>query len=479
MWRYIVLPLSSVLCVLYLFAPDPHRSWMHSLLCGYIGRWDLAKEAAEQSIVRHNIMMAEMRSGEGDDTSMEEAVYGVMGVDYSMSSFLDRLADCQVELGEIDEAIATLRDRVVAQYIREAGQDDLDVAYTFVKASYLYRERGQYEEALDMLEEAQAVFLSNGGSRDDRDARRRELTDNQAAITRVQELMQLASEQEEFLQAYVDMASRWNFVAGSAIPLDDDSSTDDSTASSSEANVCPNIANLKRRHGPSSVIVFAFVGALGWKIIRFVWAKPTRLRGSFGFVLAILLSLYAAMYWNWEGADGLTDRLNFEADVLKMAGRDQRALQKYDAARCSVLANPHEEALLVHPDIVLETFIGAAYIFGSRGQLEALEMLVKDIAGLLAKDSGQLEPSFDLYNFYLYLSSLEDIDEAKSKHYFNLAEKEGRAYTRMVTAEVEEHIQQFLDRDSNKPKNETEKTLKKPEKKEEEDNGPEIAVGYI
>uniref|UniRef100_A0A7S0FPL7 Uncharacterized protein n=1 Tax=Minutocellus polymorphus TaxID=265543 RepID=A0A7S0FPL7_9STRA len=106
-------------------------------------------------------------------------------------------------------------------------------------------------------------------------------------------------------------------------------------------------------------------------------------------------------------------------------------------------------------------------------------MLVKDIADLLAKDSGQLEPSFDLYNFYLYLSSLEDIDEAKSKHYFNLAEKEGRAYTRMVTAEVEEHIQQFLDRDSNKPKNETEKTLKKPEKKEEEDNGPEIAVGYI
>ena len=72
------------------------------------------------------------------------------------------------------------------------------------------------------------------------------------------------------------------------------------------------------------------------------------------------------MYWNWERADGLTDRLNFEADVRKMAGQDEKALLKYDAARCSILADPHEEALLVHPDIVLETFIGPAYIYGAR-----------------------------------------------------------------------------------------------------------------
>ena len=449
---------------------------MHSLLYGYIGRWDLAKEAAEQSIVKHNLMMTEIRTGEGYDPSTEEAVYGVMGVDYSMSSFLERLADCHAKLGEIDDAIATLQDRVVPEYIREVGQDELDVGFTFVKASYLYRERGQYEEALDMLEEAQGVFLSNGGRKGDRDAKRRELTQIQEAIARVQELRQFALDQEEFEQAYVDMAERWNFVAGGkATPLDE-SSTDDVTAS----KFCPNITNLKRRHGPSSVIVFAFVFALGWKIIRFVWAKPTRLRGSFGFISAILLTLYATMYWNWERADGLTDRLNFEADVLKIAGREQRSLQKYDAARCSILASPHDEALLVHPDIVLETFIGAAYIFGAREQLEALDMLVQDISDLLAKDSGQLEPSFDLYNFYLYLSSqFETTDEAKSKHYFNLAEKEGRAYASLVTAEVEEQIQQLLDRGSNKPTNATEKTLKEAKEKEEEDSGPEISVGYI
>ena len=97
---------------------------MQSLVYGYIGRWDLAKEAAKQSIIKEQMMMTEIRSGEGYDPTMEEAVYSVMGVDYSMSSFLDRLAQCQMELGEVDEAISTLRDRVVPQYILEVGEDD-------------------------------------------------------------------------------------------------------------------------------------------------------------------------------------------------------------------------------------------------------------------------------------------------------------------------------------------------------------------
>ena len=453
---------------------------MHSLLYGYIGRWDLAKEAAERSIAEHNVMMADIRREEGYDPSTEEAVYSVMGVDCSMSSFLERLAQCQAELGEVDEAILTLRDRAIPQHIREAGEEDLDVAYAFIKAAYLYRERGRYEGALGMLEEAQAVILRIGGPRDDREARRRELTQNQAEIARVQELMQISLDQEDFVQAYVNMAARWNFVSGQAIPPDE-SSSDESAASASspENSVCPNIDFLKRRHRPSPVIVLSFFGSLGWHIIRFVWAKPTRLRGTLGSVLAVLVSVWVIMYWNWERADGLTDRLNFEADVRKLAGQDDSALHKYDAARCSILADPNEEALLVHPGIVLETFLGPAYIFGARGQLEALEMLVKDIADLLAKDSGQLEPSYDLYNFYLYLSSqFESIDETKSKHYFNLAEKEGRAYSRLVTAEIEEHIQTLLDRGS-RPMNETEKTPKETEEQEEEDSGPEISVGYI
>ena len=456
---------------------------MHSLMYGYVGRWDLAKEAAEQSIIKEQMMMEEIRSEEGYDPSMEEAVYSVMGVDYSMSSFLDRLARCQMELGEIDEAISTLRDRVVPQYIREVGENDMDVAITFVKAAYLSQERGQYGQALGMFEEAQAVLRrsGNGGPNDDREARRREMALNQAAIVRVQELMQIALEQEDFVQAYVDMASRWNFVSGQAIASDTspESESESESESTFTNNVCPNIAMLKRRHRPSPVIVLSFFGSLFWKITRFVWAKPSRFRGALASILAVLVSVWVGMYWNWERADGLTDRLNFEADVRKMAGQDHKALVKYDAARCSILADPHEEALLVHPDIVLETFMGPAYIYGARGQLEALEMLVTDIADLLAKDSGQLEPSFDLYNFYLFLSSeFETIDEAKSKHYFNLAEKEGRAYTRLVTAEVEEHIQQLLERGS-KPLNETEKLLKDAEEQEEEDSGPEISVGYI
>lgn len=476
MCRYIVIPLLSVLSVLYVLAPDPHRSWVHSLMYGYVGRWDLAKEAAERSITKEQIMMEEIRSGEDYDPSMEEAVYSVMGVDYSMSSFLDRLAQCQMELGEIDEAISTLRDRVVPQYIREVGEDDLDVANTYVKAAYLSQERGRYGQALEMFEEAQAVLLRSGGPKDDREARRREMTQNQAAIATVQELMQIAVDQEDFVQAYLGMASRWNFVSGQAIASDGALESE----STSTNNVCPNIAMLKRRHRPSPVIVLSFFGSLFWKIFRFVWAKPkSRFRVALASILAVLVSVWVGMYWNWERADGLTDRLNFEADIRKMAGQDQKALLKYDFARCSILADPHEEALLVHPDIVLETFMGPAYIYGARGQLEALEMLVTDIADLLAKDSGQLEPSFDLYNFFLFLSSeFETIDEAKSKHYFNLAEKEGRAYARLVTAEVEDHIQQLLER-SSKPLNETEKLLKEAEEQEEENSGPEISVGYI
>ena len=476
MCRYIVIPLLSVLSVLYVLAPDPHRSWVHSLMYGYVGRWDLAKEAAERSITKEQIMMEEIRSGEDYDPSMEEAVYSVMGVDYSMSSFLDRLAQCQMELGEIDEAISTLRDRVVPQYIREVGEDDLDVANTYVKAAYLSQERGRYGQALEMFEEAQAVLLRSGGPKDDREARRREMTQNQAAIATVQELMQIAVDQEDFVQAFLGMASRWNFVSGQAIASDGALESE----STSTNNVCPNIAMLKRRHRPSPVIVLSFFGSLFWKIFRFVWAKPkSRFRVALASILAVLVCVWVGMYWNWERADGLTDRLNFEADVRKMAGQDQKALLKYDSARCSILADPHEEALLVHPDIVLETFMGPAYIYGARGQLEALEMLVRDIADLLAKDSGQLEPSFDLYNFFLFLSSeFETIDEAKSKHYFNLAEKEGRAYARLVTAEVEDHIQQLLER-SSKPLNETEKLLKEAEEQEEEKSGPEISVGYI
>lgn len=450
---------------------------MHSLMYGYVGRWDLAKEAAEQSIIKEQSRMEAIlvRSGEEYDPSMEEAAYSVMGVDYSMSSFLDRLAQCQMELGEIDEAISTLRDRVVPQYIREVGEDDMDVANTFVKAAYLSQERGQYGQTLEMLEEAQAVLLRSGGPKDDREARRREMTQNQEAIARVQELMQIAMDQEDFVQAYVDMASRWNFASGQTIASDGPLESE----STSTSNVCPNVAMLKRRHRPSPVIVLSFFGSLFWKIIRFVRTKPSRFRGALALILAALVSVWVGMYWNWERADGLTDRLNFEADVRKMAGQDEKALLKYDAARCSILADPHEEALLVHPDIVLETFMGPAYIYGARGQLEALEMLVMDIADLLAKDSGQLEPSFDLYNFYLFLSSeFETIDEIKSKHYSNLAEKEGRAYARLVTAEVEEHIQQLLERGS-KPLNETEKLLKEAEEQEEEDSGPEISVGYI
>ena len=477
MCRYVVIPLLSVLSALYLLAPDPHRSWMQSLLYGYIGRWDLAKEAAEQSIIKEQMMMAEIRSGEGYDPTMEEAVYSVMGVDYSMSSFLDRLAQCQMELGEVDEAISTLRDRVVPQYILEVGEDDLDVAHTYIKAAYLSMERGRYEQALEMFEESQAVLLRSGGPKDDREARRRELTQNQEAIARAQELMQIATDQEDFVQAYVDMATRWNFVSGRAFPTDDESPASEST--STDNNVCPNMAMLKRRHRPSPVIVLSFFGFFYWKIIRFVWGKPSRLRNLAASVFALLVSVCLVMYWNWERADGLTDRLNFEADMRKMVGQDEKALQLYDTARCSILADPHEEVFLVHPDIVLETFMGPAYIFGARGQLEALEMLVTDIADLLSKDSGQLEPSFDLYNFYLYLSSeFETIDEAKSKYYFNLAEKEGREYARLVTAEVEEHIQQLLERGS-KQMNETEKLLKEAEEQEEEDSGPEISVGYI
>ena len=448
---------------------------MHSLMYGYVGRWDLAKEAAEQSIIKEQSMMEAIRSGEEYDPSMEEAVYSVMGVDYSMSSFLDRLAQCQMELGEIDEAISTLRDRVVPQYIREVGEDDMDVANTFVKAAYLSQERGQYGQALEMFKEAQVVFLRSGGPKDDREERKREMMQNQEAIARVQELMQIAMDQEDFVQAYVDMASRWNFASGQTIASDGPLEAEGTVTN----NICPNIAMLKRRHRPSPVIVLSFFGSLFWKIFRFVRTKPSRFRGALAFILAVLVSVWVGMYWNWERADGLTDRLNFEADVRKMAGQDEKALLKYDAARCSILADPHEEALLVHPDIVLETFMGPAYIYGARGQLEALEMLVMDIADLLAKDSGQLEPSFDLYNFYLFLSSeFETIDEIKSKHYSNLAEKEGRAYARLVTAEVEEHIQQLLERGS-KPLNETEKLLKEAEEQEEGDSGPEISVGYI
>lgn len=116
------------------------------------------------------------------------------------------------------------------------------------------------------------------------------MTQNQAAIGRVQELMQIALDQEDFVQAYVDMASRWNFSSGQAIASDGPLESE----STSTNNVCPNIAMLKRRHRPSPVIVLSFFGSLFWKIIRFVRTKPSRLRG------ALALFWQSLSVYGWE-----------------------------------------------------------------------------------------------------------------------------------------------------------------------------------
>mmetsp|Transcript_34388 Transcript_34388/g.75286 ORF Transcript_34388/g.75286 Transcript_34388/m.75286 type:complete len:477 (+) Transcript_34388:270-1700(+) len=454
--------------------PPAFRSSCVSSALGFLGRWDLAKHETERAIAalsQTNTDTSAKGLASAEDLRLESFWGGYF--DPTEKTLLLQLIEINVAMEQFDEAIAIYLNEIVPQLVHALGENSFEVGVVFSFVAAIYRAKGDYEMGLEYLARAQELYLANADASVlvvDRAERTALMQKNQEDVEEMNELLDIVQEQEVYVSTYIDMARSWHFVHGirhDVIP---------------ENNNCPgeNERIWDRFYSPTfSFLVLPSTGLLlAWLLLKFVWIKPTRIRCTAALVVGIPLLFVILSYWGWL-LESYTGRLNFVASLYKGIGKDEKALELFDEARCSILARPYEEVLLTQ-DVVLDTFMGPAYVFMNRGEVDAVDNLVKDIHGLMAADSGLLDPSFKMFSFYLDIAEtyMGLGDEAKAEHFYSLVEKEGKALKRFISETAEEEIQKLLEPKSTKGANESSKLATEAER-EEEESGPEITVGHI
>lgn len=447
--------------------PPAFRSCCVSSALGFLGRWDLAKHETERAITA---LPQRNTEASAEDRPLESSWRSYF--DPPETTLLMQLVEIHVAMEQFDEAIAVYLNEIVPQLVDALGENSFEVGVVYSFVATMYRAKGEYEMGLEYLARAQELYLANADVSVvvDRAERTALIQKNQEDVEEMNELLDIVREQEMYVSTYIDMARSWHFVHG----IRHDLVPDD--------NNCPdkNERIWDRYFSPTfSFLVLPSTGLLlTWLLLKFVWFKPTRIRCTVASVVGIPLLFVLLSYWGWL-QESYTGRLNFVASLYKDIGKDEKALELFDEARCSILSRPYEEVLLTQ-DVVLDTFMGPAYVYMNRRELDVVDNLVKDIDGLMAADSGLLGPSFKMFSFYLDIAETYKGlgEEAKAEHFYALVEKEGKALKRFISETAEEEIQKLLEPKSTKGANESSKVAIEAER-EEEESGPEITVGHI
>ena len=443
--------------------PVPLRHYFISSAFGFFGRWDRAKDETERAITTLSELNVEA-SAEG--SSIESSWQRYFPRSESELTLLIHLAEIHFEMEHFDEAIALYLNEIIPRLQNDLGETDIEVGAALSSVAKTYRSMGEYETGLEYLAKAQTVYLANTASSKDTAERVELMQANQEDAEEMNELIDIYREQALYVSTYIDMAFSWNFAR--RIRADD--------------NNCPN-PNQRvwdRFYRPTCIFIFVqpMTLILIWSLFKSVWAKPTRTRCVAASFVGISLLVALFCYWGWF-LDSYTGKLNSAAELYKALGKHEIALELFDEARCSILARPHEDVLFTQ-DTVLDTFIGPAYVYMDKGDIDVLGPLAEDIVKLIEADSGVLDPNFKILGFYFSIADKYRHlgEEAKSDHFYVLAEKASDSLSRFISEQAEEEIQKLLEPKPTKTVNESSKVALDAER-EEQESGPEITVGHI
>ena len=333
---------------------------------------------------------------------------------------LHRKAKLYTTLRDYDKAMDVYEQELIPSCHQEGNLGLYGLALSEV--ADIYKSKAQYQKGLDKLRKARMQILSNEhiistSLKEDM------LTDNNYGLKNMQYLLDAVKEQEGYTAALVKAAKRYRLY-------------DRSHDGGADAACTPGATNLvfsSLPHITASCVYCMCVFSLGLVsyFVRWCVSQPSRAEGIYIFIrlCPLVTPLYIKILGVWAMAWGFTQLYYVEqlipmANMVSIAGNKDIALQLYDEARCDILANPLQFAILTGA-LGYQTFLGPLSIYAHLQLDDMVDALAETIHELVELNTllGDTSEVLSHYQQMMLIYSNRGAEELANT-YARLAERE-------------------------------------------------------